>query len=79
MLILLGIGVLAENQKSHWKVYLALVLANIGLAAIMYVRLGNTDDKYLNVVSAIGIHIFHWLGEFAVWKSGRWDRVWCGA
>lgn len=68
MLILLGIGMLAEHQKSHWKVYLALMLVYIGLAAIMYVRLGNTDDKYLNIVSAIGIHIFHWLGEFAVWK-----------
>lgn len=68
MLILLGIGMLVECQKSHWKVYLALVLAYIGLAVIMYVRLGNTDDKYLNVVSAIGIHIFYWLGEFGVWK-----------
>lgn len=68
MLILLGIAMLIERQKNYWKVYLILTLVYIGLAAIMYVRLGNTDDKYLNVVSAIGIHIFHWLGEFAVWK-----------
>ena len=68
VLILLGIGVLAGHQKGQWKIYLALVSAYIGLAVIMYVRLGNTGDTYLNVVSAIGIHIFHWLGEFAVWK-----------
>lgn len=68
MLILLGIGLLAENQKNNQKIYLVIFVVYIGLSAIMYMRLGNTDDKYLNVVSAIGIHMFHWLGEFSVWK-----------
>lgn len=68
MLILLGIGLLAENQKNDQKMYLIIMAVYIGLSVIMYVRLGNTDDKYLNVVSAIGIHMFHWLGTFSVWK-----------
>jgi len=68
MLILLGIGLLIENQKNDYKTYLIILAVYICLSVIMYVRLGNIDDKYLNVVSAIGIHIFHWLGEFEVWK-----------
>lgn len=68
MFILLGIGLLAENQKSDYKTYIIILAVYIGLSAIMCLRLGNTDDAYLNVVSAIGIHMFHWLGEFSVWK-----------
>lgn len=66
--ILLGIGLLAERRKDDYKIYLIILAVYIGLSAIMYVRLGNTDNTYLNVVSAIGIHVFHWLGEFSVWK-----------
>lgn len=67
-LILLGIGLLAGEQKKQWKIYLAVAAVYIGLAVVMSIRLGGVGDKYLNVVSAVGIHIFHWLGEFEVWK-----------
>lgn len=66
--VLLGIGLLIGDQKGQWKSCLAVAAAYTGLAVMMYVRLGDAGDKYLNVVSAIGIHIFHWLGEFEVWK-----------
>ena len=33
----------------------------------MYFRLYGMDG-YLNIVSSVSIHIFHWLGEFSVWK-----------
>lgn len=68
MLILFGIGLLAEHKRNDYKTYLLILAVYSGLSAMMYVRLGNTDDKYLNVVSAVGIHMFHWLGEFSVWK-----------
>lgn len=34
----------------------------------VYVRVGRFEDFFLNTVSAASIYIFHWLGEFAVWK-----------
>ncbi len=68
MFILLGIGLLAENRKNVYRTYVIILAVYISLAAVMYVRLGNTDEAYLNVVSAVGIHMFHWLGEFCVWK-----------
>lgn len=68
MFILLGIGMLAEKRKHVYRTYVIILAVYIGLAAVMYVRLGNTNEAYLNVVSAIGIHMFHWFGEFGVWK-----------
>lgn len=65
--ILYGIGMLLKQGKK-WKLYISVILFYIGLSGIMLVRLGEINNQYLNVVSAVGIHIFHWLGEFAVWK-----------
>ena len=76
--ILFGVGLLAEERRFHWRSYLTIAAIYIGLSAGMFMRLGNTDDKYLNVISAIGIHIFHWLGEFSVWKCTVIALLGCG-
>ncbi len=66
--LLFGIGMLFEEEKSRWKIVSAMIMVYLIFAAVMAGRIGNPDDKYLNVVSATGIHIFHWLGEFSVGK-----------
>lgn len=66
--VLLGIGLLVTKKSGRWKTYVPVAVVYAGLSVMMYLRLGNTGDKYLNVVSAVGIHMFHWLGEFDVWK-----------
>ena len=68
MILLLGIGMLFNEEKARWKMLLGTVAVYLVLAALMVSRVGNPEDKYLNVISAIGIHIFHWLGEFSVGK-----------
>lgn len=68
ILVLLGIGFLVREQGGRWKTYVPVAAVYVGLSVMMYLRLGNTDDKYLNVVSAVGIQMFHWLGNFDVWK-----------
>lgn len=68
MILLLGIGMLFEEKKARWKMLAGTAAVYLVLALWMVSRVGNTDDKYLNVISAIGIHIFHWLGEFSVGK-----------
>lgn len=68
ILLLLGIGMFFEGESVWWKRICAMMALYLVLAAVMVWRVGNPGDKYLNVVSAIGIHIFHWLGEFSVGK-----------
>lgn len=66
MLLLLGIGMFFEEEKVHWKMLAGVLVVYSILAVWMGSRIGNPEDTYLNVISAIGIHIFHWLGEFSV-------------
>lgn len=68
ILLLLGIGMFFEEERGRWKTVLCVTAVYLVLTAVMAVRIGSTADKYLNVVSATGIHIFHWFGEFAVGK-----------
>lgn len=68
ILLLMGIGMIFSEQKIRWKMVFGTAVVYLAFTAVMAGRIGNPDDKYLNVVSATGIHIFHWLGEFSVGK-----------
>ncbi len=68
MFLLLGIGMFYEQGKVPWKAVGGTIAVYLVLSALMAGRVGTPDDKYLNVVSSVGIHIFHWLGEFRVEK-----------
>lgn len=68
LLLLLGIGMFFEEEKIRWKTGFGTAVIYLALTAMMAARIGTPEDKYLNVVSATGIHIFHWLGEFGVGK-----------
>lgn len=68
MLLLLGIGLLYEKGNVRRKACFGTIAVYLALSALMAGRIGTPDDKYLNVVSSVGIHIFHWLGEFRVEK-----------
>lgn len=68
LLLLLGIGMFFREEKVCWKLLLGTGVIYLVLTAVMAVRIGDPQDKYLNVVSATGIHIFHWLGSFGVGK-----------
>lgn len=68
MLILMALVMMIQGVRSEKKVYGALLVCFACLSAVMYVRLYGIENGYLNIVSAVGIHIFHWLGEFSVIK-----------
>ena len=56
------------REKAYYKMIPLVYLVYLLVSGIMYLALKNIEDFYLNIVSAESIHIFHWLGEFAVWK-----------
>lgn len=56
------------REKAYYKMLLPVYLVYLPVSGIMHLALKETDDFYLNIVSAESIHIFHWLGQFAVWK-----------
>ena len=68
LLLLLGIGMFFREEGVCWKALLGIGAVYLVLTAVMAGQIGNPEDKYLNVVSATGIHIFHWLGSFGVGK-----------
>lgn len=68
MLLLLGISTFFDKEKADWKTFFITAAVYLVLTAVMACRIGSPEDKYLNVVSATGIHIFHWLGTFSVGK-----------
>lgn len=50
-----------------WLSYLALsFIVNGGIQYFVGVK--GADSTFLNIVAVVGLHTFHWLGEFAVWK-----------
>lgn len=66
--IMLALIMLFERERRGMlKLYLGVAVLYLLLSVGMYFRLYGLDG-YLNIVSAVGIHIFHWLGEFSVWK-----------
>lgn len=56
-----------KEMRNVIKIYLGVLVLYLALSAGMFFRLYGVDG-YLNIVSAVSIHIFHWLGEFSVWK-----------
>lgn len=68
MLILMALVMMIRGVR-HEKIWYGIVLVCfLGLSAVMYGRLHGIENGYLNIVSAVGIHMFHWLGEFSVVK-----------
>lgn len=69
LLIMLALVVLLEGNLSNiFKTYAGVVILYLCLSIGMYFRLTGVENGYLNMVSSISIHIFHWFGEFSVWK-----------
>lgn len=68
LLLLLGISMFFDKERVEWKTLIMTAAVYLVLTAVMAGQIGNPEDKYLNVVSATGIHIFHWLGAFSVGK-----------
>lgn len=69
LLIIMGLIMLWEGElRDIIKVYAGLIIIYACLSAGMQLWIGGLTEGYLNIVSAISIHIFHWLGEFSVFK-----------
>lgn len=47
---------------------LAVGIVYTAASGFMYLSLRGFDDFYLNTVDESALYIFHWLGDFAVWK-----------
>lgn len=68
LLIMMALVFLCNEELcGTFKICAGILLLYLALSVGMYFRLRGIDG-YLNIVSAVSIHIFHWLGEFSVWK-----------
>ena len=69
MIIMLALIMLCtEETGSILKISLGVIVVYLCLSVGMFFRLRGIENGYLNIVSSVSIHIFHWLGEFSVWK-----------
>ena len=70
MLILMALLCLFTHMqmKIYSRYILAICCVYLAFSFIMYYNLKGIENSYLNLVSAASIYIFHWLGEFSVWK-----------
>ncbi len=68
LLILMAIVFMFHCLQCGKKIYVIVIASFIILSVIMFIRLYGIDNGYINIVSSIGIHMFHWLGEFSVIK-----------
>lgn len=59
---------LKKNYDLAWKGYAGTVVVYLAVSVGVFIRLRGIENGYLNIVSAVAIHIFHWLGEFSVLK-----------
>ena len=60
---------LIHAEIKYWyRNITVLGLIYLLVAIVMHCSLKGIEKVYLNIVSAISIHMFHWLGEFSVWK-----------
>ena len=58
-----------KKEKKAYCIYCIPVYAIYLTASfVIYYNLKDIKSFYLNTVSAVSIYVFHWLGEFAVWK-----------
>lgn len=78
LLIMMALLVFCEGQmQGALKTLAGTVFVYLALSVGMSFRLYGMDG-YLNIVSAVSIHIFHWLGEFSVWKCTGIALLGCG-
>lgn len=78
LLIMMALLVLCEGQmQGALKTLAGTAFVYLALSVGMSFRLYGMDG-YLNIVSAVSIHIFHWLGEFSVWKCMAIALLGCG-
>ncbi|MCD7726170.1 MAG: hypothetical protein LUI12_11600 [Clostridiales bacterium] len=68
ILILLGMVMMIKKVRYEKKVYGIVLLCFACASVVLYFRLREIENGYLNIVSSVSIHIFHWLGEFSVIK-----------
>lgn len=69
MIIMLALIMLCtEETGSILKISLGVIVVYLCLSVGMFFRLRGIENGYLNIVSSVSVHIFHWLGEFSVWK-----------
>ena len=68
MMVMMAMIMLCEAEARRvLKTCTWVVVLYLALSGGMYFWLYGLDG-YLNIVSSVSIHIFHWLGEFSVWK-----------
>lgn len=68
MLVMLALLLLCNKElRGVLKICLGMAVLYLALSVGVFFRLYGLDG-YLNIVSAVSTHIFHWLGEFSVWK-----------
>lgn len=68
MMVMMAMIMLCEAEARRvLKTCTWVVVLYLALSGGMYFWLYGLDG-YLNIVSSVSIHIFHWLGEFRVWK-----------
>lgn len=61
--------VYAKTEKKVFYIYvLPVYVIYLTVSFVIYYNLKDIGDFYLNTVSAVGIYVFHWLGEFSVLK-----------
>lgn len=69
LLIMLACVMLLEREYvCAWKYYAGTLVLYLAVAVGVFFRLRGVENGYLNIVSSVAIHIFHWLGEFSVMK-----------
>lgn len=69
LFIMMALLLLCEWEwRGALKLFLGMAAVYLALSVGMSFRLSGMGEGYLNIVSAVSIHIFHWLGEFSVWK-----------
>ena len=58
-----------EKERKTYCIYCIPVYAIYLTASfVIYYNLKDIKSFYINTVSAVSIYVFHWLGDFAVWK-----------
>lgn len=67
-LIMLCLVSLVNIKNINKKYILWSVGVYLAFTCMMQYHVKDIQSFYLNIVAAVGIHTFHWLGEFAVWK-----------
>lgn len=63
-----GVMIIKNKKAMVWKGYAGTAVVYLAVSAGVFLRLRGVENGYLNMVSAVAIHIFHWLGEFSVIK-----------